>query len=79
MAHRAPYTYHRDADGVDETFDIVDATGQRLVSVPFWHEAEQSEATARLIVDALNAYTKSVSNTATWPQNNTCTNEQLRY
>jgi hypothetical protein len=57
MTHQARYTYHRGAEGVDDTFDIVDAEGKHLVSVPFWHEIEQAEAAAGLIVDALNGST----------------------
>lgn len=59
-----PYTYHRDKDGVDDTFDIMTPNGKHLVSVRFWDEPDmpenlaRAEAKARLITFALNAYAK---------------------
>lgn len=47
-----PYTYRRGRDGCDETFDVLDAQGRLLVGVPYWEEAERSEAVARLFAAA---------------------------
>lgn len=52
-----PYAYHRDADGCDDTFDITDARGKHLTSVPFWDDPEtdhaaRAEAIARLFAAA---------------------------
>jgi hypothetical protein len=48
-----PFTYRRDRDGCDDTFDIVDHRGVVIASIPFWDEpdtdhAERAEAIARL-------------------------------
>jgi len=43
----AGFTLHRDADGCDETFDVRNAQGETVASVPFWDDAAQAEATAR--------------------------------
>ncbi|MHC5536704.1 hypothetical protein ACYOEI_00335 [Singulisphaera rosea] len=56
-----PYTYYRNSDGCDDTFDIIDADGKNLTSVHFWDEptglaARKAMADATLIVNALNAY-----------------------
>jgi hypothetical protein len=58
MATRSgPYTYHRDKDGCDETWDICGPPdNRRLVSIHFWDGAEETEADAKLIVAALNAF-----------------------
>lgn len=56
------YHYTRDKDGTDETFDIYQGD-QLLASIPFWEAAEEAEGTARLIVDALNAYKPSLFET----------------
>jgi hypothetical protein len=58
-----PYTYRRESDGTDETFDIRTPDGELLTSVPFWDAGEQAEANAQLIVDALNAYKPSLFET----------------
>ena len=50
------YTYHRSTDGCDDTFDIHDAQGDRLVSVHFWSDETGAEAKARLIVHRLNQH-----------------------
>ena len=57
------YRYERGTDGTDETFDILKPDGSHLVSVHFWEAEAEAEADARLITDALNAF--SLSNTAT--------------
>lgn len=56
-----PYTCLRSRDGCDETFDIYAPGKDRpLVSIGFWEQEEEAEATARLftaapkLLDALN-------------------------
>ena len=51
-----PYRYYRDANGTDEEFAICDSMGCEIVCIPFWDAEAEAEATAKLIVDALNAY-----------------------
>ena len=51
-----PYTYHLDADGTDESFVIVDASGEYVTHICFWDEEQKAERTAQFIVDALNAF-----------------------
>ena len=53
-----PYRYTRSKDGCDEVFDVVNERGEIIVSVHFWEAVEASEAKARLIVGALNAYSE---------------------
>jgi hypothetical protein len=53
------YTYRRGSDGVDDTWDIYDPDDRFVVSIRFWdepdgHEAAETEARARLIVETLN-------------------------
>jgi hypothetical protein len=50
-----PYTYSRERDGPDETFDIRTPDGELLASVHLWDASEFAEAKAALIVNALNA------------------------
>jgi hypothetical protein len=52
-----PYAYRRDSDGCDDTFDITDARGTHLTSVPFWDDPEtdhaaRAESIARLFAAA---------------------------
>ena len=52
-----PYAYHRDKDGCDDTFDIIDSRGACLTSIPFWDDpqtdhAGRAEAIARLFAAA---------------------------
>lgn len=57
------YTVARSADGTDETFDVLDG-GEVLVSVPSWGAAEEAEAKAWRIAEALNyseAKSRSIS------------------
>ena len=56
MTTQGLFTYHRDTDGCDETWDICYPDGSLLVSIHFWEKADETEAEARLIVAALNAY-----------------------
>ncbi len=51
------YTYARGTDGCDSTFDIFTPEGVFLTAIHFWDEAERAEKDAKMIVDALNAYT----------------------
>ena len=53
------FTYHRDADGCDETWDVCYPDGSHLVSIHFWERADETEAEAKMIVDALNAHDRS--------------------
>ncbi|WP_422929703.1 hypothetical protein [Singulisphaera sp. PoT] len=51
------YRYSKGSDGCDETFDIyaIGSPAPSLV-IPFWDDEAVAEATARLVVAALNAY-----------------------
>jgi hypothetical protein len=52
-----PYRYTRGrCEQLGETFNISDRDGVEIVSVEFWGGADVAEATARLIVSALDAY-----------------------
>lgn len=56
------YTYSRDRDGVDSTWNIYNPEGEYVVSIHFWEEADGTdgieaavtEERAKLIVDTLN-------------------------
>jgi hypothetical protein len=49
------YTYSRDRDGCDDTFDIWDTrTSEVIDSIPFWEAEADAEENARLIVWELN-------------------------
>jgi hypothetical protein len=50
-----PYTYVRGKDGCDATLDICGPDGF-LFSLPFWEKEHEAEATAIIIVEALNNY-----------------------
>ena len=54
------YTYSRGSDGVDDTWDIYDPYDKFVVSIRFWEdpendEASRAEARAQLICKTLNA------------------------
>ncbi len=53
------FTYSRGTDGVDSTWDISYPDGSHLVSIHFWEKADETEAEAKLIVNALNAYQRN--------------------
>jgi hypothetical protein len=50
------FSYNRGTDGCDSTWDISYPDGTHLVSIHFWERADETEAEAKMIVDALNAY-----------------------
>lgn len=57
------FTYVRDVDGCDDTFDVYGPDGAVVTSIPFWDEpgtdlAIRAEAHARAAVDALNGGTR---------------------
>jgi hypothetical protein len=58
------FTYQRDKDGCDSTWDIRYPDGSYLVSIPFWDAVQETEAEARLIVNALNRYMKTMAGAA---------------
>ncbi len=55
----SPYTYHRDSEGCNDLWTIVDAEGANVISLRFWddvpREFRKSERLARRIVQTLNA------------------------
>jgi hypothetical protein len=75
-----PYTYHRDKDGCNEVWVISEPGGRPLVSIPFWDRADETEADAKLIVAALNAFHAADGMTVTRPidQIEEIANEELR-
>jgi hypothetical protein len=50
------YYYVRGKDGVDETWNVCGPDGKVLASFPFWDDEEGTEAQAKVVVNALNAY-----------------------
>jgi hypothetical protein len=49
------YTYARNDDGSDATFDIWDIRGDHLIdSIPIWDAGEEAEEQALILVHELN-------------------------
>jgi|GEM_PF-3969267 len=52
-----PYRYSKDADRCDQTWDIYAGDSLTpIISIPFWDDEVETEALARHVVAALNAY-----------------------
>ena len=48
-----PYSYYRDKDGVDETWNVYESGNPRpLISIAFWDEVDRTQALARLFAAA---------------------------
>ena len=60
------FTCSRDSDGCDETWDIRCSDGTHLTCIHFWERADDTEAEAKRIVDALNAFTGDVAKEGVW-------------
>ena len=60
------FTYRRDSDGCDETWDIRNPDGTHLTSIHFWERADETEAEAKLIVDAPNAFADNAAKEGVW-------------
>lgn len=76
-----PFTYRRDRDGCDDTFDIVDHRGVVITSIRFWDEpdtdhAERAEAIARLFAAAPDMLAALEWFESTWRR---CAAEMTRY